>query len=276
MLVLFMVKIHLKQIMLILICVYAILLISIYVFQRKLQYHPSGEIQTPGFYNLDGFVVERLLTKDHHKILSWYKKPADKNNKIIVYFHGNAGNMGDRSDKFKVFAEAGYGIMAISYSGYYGSSGNISEESLINDGRAALDFCYQQGYKSQDIILFGESLGSGIAIQLAMATKFFAVILESPYSSIASVAQKIYWFIPVKLILKDRFESIKYLPKITSPIIIFHGTADHVVPYLEGQKVFGAIKSPKKLVTVEGAGHVKFDHQFMLDKINQFIDDISY
>ncbi len=270
-----MIKNHFKQIMLMLICIYVILLALIYVFQRKLQYHPSGEIQAPDFYHLDGFAVERLLTKDHDKILSWYKKPADKNKKIIIYFHGNAGNMGDRSNKFKVFAEAGYGIMAISYSGYYGSSGDATEKSLINDGRAALDFCYQQGYKPQDIILFGESLGSGIAVQLAAATKFFAVILESPYSSIASVAEKIYWFIPVKLILKDRFESIKYLPKITSPIIIFHGTADHVVPYLEGQKVFAAIKSPKKFITVKGAGHVMFNHQLLLDKINQFIDSMS-
>jgi fermentation-respiration switch protein FrsA (DUF1100 family) len=266
-------KTYFKQIMLILICIYAVLLVSIYAFQRKLQYHPLGKIQKPYFYHLNGFVIKKLLTKDHHEILSWYKKPSDKNSKIIVYFHGNAGNMGDRSDKFKNFAEAGYGIMAISYSGYYGSSGNISEETLINNGKAAFDFCYQQGYKPQDIILFGESLGTGIAVQLAAATKFFAVILESPYSSITSVAQKIYWFIPVKLILKDRFESIKYLPNITSPVIIFHGTADNVVPYQEGQKVFAAIKSPKELVTVKGAKHVKFDHKFMLGKISQFLDN---
>lgn len=210
-----MIKAYLKRIMLTVIVIYIILLAAIYIWQRKLQYHPFGEIAAPEFYQLSGFATEKLLTAGHDQILAWYKKPAHLNNKIIVYFQGNAGNLGDRSQKFKKFAEeGGYGILAISYSGYYGSTGISSEKALIDDGRAALDFLYQQGFKPQDIILFGESLGSGVAVQLAEKTKFFALVLECPYSSIASVAQKIYWFVPVDLMLKDRFETIKYLPSI--------------------------------------------------------------
>lgn len=255
--------------------IYSTLLVAVYFFQRKLQYHPRGVIKLPSYYHLKDFAVEKLVTKNHDQILAWYKKPSIAQKKMIVYFHGNAGNMGDRSDKFKTFADAGYGIMAISYSGYYGSSGSSSEKSLINNAKAALDYLYQQGYEPNDIILFGESLGSGIAAQLAAGTKFFAVILESPYSSIASVAKNFCWFLPINLLLKDRFESVKYLPKATSPVIIFHGTADLTVPYSEGQKVFAAIKSLKKMVTVKGAGHVSFDHQFMLDKVEQFIKDVN-
>lgn len=265
-----MIKLNLKKSMWAAIVIYLILLVSIYALQRKLQYHPSGEIAAPAAYSLVGFEVKNLTTKDNDRILAWYKKP-DHHKKIIVYFHGNAGNMGGRADKFKIFASDGYGVLAISYSGYYGSSGKSSEQALINDGKAALDFLYSQGYKPQDIILFGESLGSGIAVQLAAQDKFFAVILEAPYSSIANVAQRTYWFVPVDLLLKDRFDSIKYAAKITSPTLIFHGTADHVVPYAEGQKLFAAIKSEKQFITVEGAGHLQFDNQFLLEKANDFL-----
>jgi hypothetical protein len=99
------------------------------------------------------------------------------------------------------------------------------------------------------------------------------VILESPFSSVLSVAKKRYWFVPVSLLLKDKFESIKFAPEISSPTLIFHGTADQVVDYSEGKKLFDAISAPKKLITGEGVQHVDFEEEFLLEKIKEFLTE---
>lgn len=115
-----------KRIILILFFSYLIILSAIYFGQRQLQYHPYGKIKDPAEYLLAGFEVEKLTTLNNYKILSWWRKPDDLSKKIIVYFHGNAGNLGGRSNKFKAFAKAGYGVLAVSYSGYYGSEGDLN------------------------------------------------------------------------------------------------------------------------------------------------------
>jgi fermentation-respiration switch protein FrsA (DUF1100 family) len=105
------------------------------------------------------------------------------------------------------------------------------------------------------------------------ASSFYAVILESPFSSVVSVAQKRYWFAPVNLLLKDKFESIKFVPKIIAPVLVFHGTVDTVVPYSEGKKLFDRIGSSKKLITVEGVGHLDFTNQFLLEEMKKFLQE---
>lgn len=250
-------------------CCYLLLLILMFVFQRHLQYHPLGQVGKISDYALDGFSEQILTTTDGKKILTWYK-PAPENAKLIIYFHGNAGNISDRAHKFAAFAKAGFGVLAISYHGYAGSEGSPSEGGLIMDSEAALKFALDQNYMMHNLIYFGESLGSGVAIQLAARFDPFAVVLESPYSSIASVAQKTYWFVPVKLLLKDKFDSISFVKKIASPVIIFHGTNDKIVPYSEGEKLFEEISARKKLITVPNAGHLDFSDQFLIDEMNKF------
>jgi hypothetical protein len=260
-----------KKPMLALLLTYFAIIGLMFFFQKKLQYHPSGKIQPVSFYSLNNFEEKTLTTKDGIKILAWYKKPEDK--KTILYFHGNAGNMGERAHKFEAFARAGFGVLAISYRGYPSSEGTPSEAGFMNDAFAALQFLFDQGFKSQDIILFGESLGSGVAVELAVKSDFAAVVLESPFSSAVSVGQRRYWFAPVFLLLKDKFESIKLAPKIPSPVLILHGTKDEVVPYDEGQKLFAAIRSEKKFVTIDGAGHLNFGDQFLVSEMEKFLDE---
>ncbi len=249
---------------------YGVLLILMFVFQRNLQYRPAGQISEISSYGLQGFVEKKLTTASGKEILAWYKE-APQNSKLILYFHGNAGNLGDRAHRFAAFAQAGFGVLAISYEGYSGSEGKSSEVALIQDSEAALKFVLDQNYMMHDLIYYGESLGSGVATQLASRFDPSAVILESPYSSIASVAQKTYWFVPVKLLLKDKFESIKYAAKITAPLLIFHGTQDQVVPYLEGKKLYEAVKSDKKLISVSGAGHLDFSDEFLVAEMQKFL-----
>lgn len=263
-------KIIIKKTMTSAIIIYLLLLVFLFLFQRRLQYMPMGKMWEIAAYNLEGFEEKRLTTSDKIKIYAWYK-PAKKDEKIILYFHGNAGNMGDRAHKFSAFANRGFGVLAISYRGYYGSEGSPSEVGLMRDADAALQFLLEQDYQVENIILFGESLGSGVVVQMATKFNFAAVILESPYSSIAGVAQKKYWYAPVGLLLKDKFESIKFISKISKPVLIFHGTADKIVPYQEGKKLFDAANMPKKLITVEGAGHLNFSDEFLLEEMKKFL-----
>jgi fermentation-respiration switch protein FrsA (DUF1100 family) len=253
----------LKKLMLTALTTYILCLLLLFIFQRKLQYIPMGQVKEVGAYGLEGFSEKILTGADGVKILSWYKAPQ-KNEKIILYFHGNAGNLGDRAHKFLAFSQRGFGVMGVAYRGYSGSEGKPSESGFALDAEAALRFLSEQGYAAKDIILFGESLGSGVVIPLATKFDFAAVILESPFASIVNVAQKQYWFVPVKLLLKDKFESVKIVGKISAPVLIFHGTADSIVPFNEGEKLFAAVKAPKKFVRVEGAGHLNFGALFLV------------
>lgn len=247
---------------------YLCVLAFLFFGQRKLQYLPMGQLQgIPQEFN-DIY----LTTEDGIKILAWFKEPK-KGEKIIVYFHGNAGNISNRASKFEEFAKEGFGVMAISYQGYAGSEGKPSESGLINDGKAALDFLLDAGYLPKDFVLFGESLGSGVAVQLAAKFDVAAVILESPYTSITAVAKKTYWFVPVDLILKDKFDSTKYITKISSPILVFHGTADAIVPFSEGKKLYELITAPKKFIEVQGAGHLDFPVEFLTGQLRQFLKE---
>ena len=247
---------------------YSLLLSSLYIFQRNLQYLPLGQIaETP-----EGIQSKILTDADGLKFLTWYLPPKN-GEKIILYFHGNAGNIGDRRAKFFSFRDAGFGVFAISYRGYFGSEGKPSEDGLIKDAEASLEYLHELGYQDSEIVLFGESLGSGVAVQLGAESKFAAVILESPFSSVASVAQDKYWFAPVSLMIKDRFDSIKYAPKISSPVLIFHGTNDEIVPFSEGKKLFESIESPKKFIEVQGAGHLDFAEDFLVSETKKFLQN---
>ena len=258
------------RIILSIIMIYISICSMLFIFQRKLQYVPSGTLENLSYYNLDGFVKETLTTKDGITLTAWFKAPL-KQEKILVYFHGNAGNLGGRAEKFDVFSKnSNYGIFAISYRGYPGSTGKPTEKGLLQDALAATDFLESKGYSAKDFILYGESLGTGLAIQHALKIKPFGLVLESPYSSIANVARKSYWYAPIDLLLKDRFDSIKYIPEIETPVIIFHGNKDSVVPYQEGKIVFEGFNSRKKLITFSNAGHLDFDEKLLIKEIDVF------
>ncbi len=257
-----------KKIVLTALATYFVILALLFFFQRNLQYMPMGKVEKVA----DGFREIQLTTEDRIKILAWIHDSKDAQ-KAILFFHGNAGNLADREEKLQAFVKRGFAVLAISYRGYFGSQGKPSEAGLMMDADAAYKFLLGQGYPTKNIILFGESLGSGVAIQFAAKHKFHAVILESPFSSVVSVAQNRYWFAPVNLLLKDKFNSIAFAPEISSPVLIFHGTADDVVRFEEGQKLYHAIKSPKKFIEIQGAGHLDFPGEFLAEETKKFLDD---
>jgi fermentation-respiration switch protein FrsA (DUF1100 family) len=196
-----------------------------------------------------------LTTADGLNLRSWYFKPARADMPTVVFFHGNAGDVGNHLPFAKFLIEAGYGLLALEYRGYGGNPGTPREAGLIADGRAAFAFLNAQGVPDSGIVLYGESLGTGIAVPLAAEHQVRALILRSPYTSIAEVAAIQLPYIPARWLVRDRFDSLSVIGLNKAPLFIFHGAHDTLIPLALGRELFEAAREPKTWLTVEGVGH---------------------
>ncbi|MFM6972909.1 MAG: alpha/beta hydrolase [Alphaproteobacteria bacterium] len=248
---------------------YILIVVLMYFFQRSFLYYPFGKILlTP-----EDFEQINLNTPDNVNIYAWFKKP-NKGQKTILYFHGNAGNLMGRSDRFENFSKY-FGVLAISYRGYAKSSGTPSENGFYMDAQTALNFLRANYIRDEDIIVFGESIGSAVAINLASKYDFNAMILEAPFTSIYDIAKDTYWFLPVNLILKDRFESSRLASKVKTPVIIFHATKDFVVPFAQGKQLYELFKTEKRFIGVEGDFHIALTADYLIKYILEFTNQIN-
>ena len=235
--------------------IYLALVLALYLFQRKLQYHPFKEQVAPSHYGLNQVEEVSFDTEDGERINAWYAE-AKPGQATFLYFHGNAEAIQHRWERVRLFTEHGFGILIVSYRGYAGSTGTPTEAGLHLDAKGALRFLEVKGLSPGDLIYFGESLGSGVAIPLAAQHPPAAIVLDSPFTSAADVGQHAYWYVPTRYLLKDKFNSMAHVEKITSPVFIFHGDADPVVPFKFGRRLFDAFKSPKEFLRLPGIGHV--------------------
>lgn len=229
-----------------------------FVFQRKLMYLPDTNPLPPTrIYGIDTLEQISLMTKDGLRLEAFYMPAQTEDAGTIVLFHGNAGSISHRVAKGAAYHLFGVGVLLVEYRGYGGNSGTPTEQGLYNDGRAAMDFLTKKlNLPPEKIAIYGESLGSGVAVQMATEYDAAALVLETPFSSTAAVASAIYPFIPAKLLLKDRYDNIAKIGHIKPmPVLIVHGTADGVVPFTEGEKLFDAAVAPKKFITIEGGNH---------------------
>jgi len=249
---------------------YIATVLVMYFAQRSFLYYPDKNMLHPADYGIDMQEIA-LHTSDGINIASWYH-PAPEDGFTIVYFHGNAGHLGYRMDRFAAFMEKGFGLLAVSWRGFGTSEGAPSKSGLYNDARAALDYLKSKNVNEKNIVLYGESLGTGVASKMAVEHKAAAVILEAPYTSIANRAQELYPLIPVKWMLKDNFNSIKLIPNIEEPLLILHGEDDMVIPPSHGKKLFSLAKSPKKLVIFPHNSHFNGNHREIADLIKEFIE----
>src|SRR5271154_5744959 len=200
---------------------YAIALAALYVGQRKLLYFPNAVEVAPASVGLSNAKRLHLTTSDGERLLAWYIAPA-AGKPLILYFHGNGGGLDLRAERFNAFAAAGDGLLAGEYRGYAGSTGAPSEGGLLADGEATWIEATRLGFPPGRIVLMGESLGSGVALALAARHAAAALVLDSPYSSIADVAAALFWMFPVR-----RDERIA---RVCAPLLIVHGTLDDAVP----------------------------------------------
>jgi len=238
---------------------YAALVVGCTVIQRSLMYFPDTSLPSPENAGAPGFRAVTYATADGLDLVSWYrpasKAPRGGDLATIVYFQGNGGNVADRIFKTRPLFEAGYGLLLVGYRGYGGNPGKPSEDGLYHDARAALAFLQAQGLSMAGLVLLGESLGSGVAVRMASEIRVRAVILEAPYTSTVDVGQAAYFFLPVGLLMYDRFPSIDLIGKIKAPLLVIHGEEDSIIPTRFGRRLFQAANQPKEAHFLAGAGH---------------------
>lgn len=239
----------------ILVALYLLLVGALYAFQRNLMYHPDQTVATPQSFGVPEMSAERLPTPDGFPLLSWWRPPAGPDAPVLLYLHGNAGHLGDRAEKVRPYLDAGYGVLLTTYRYNAGAGGAPNEAALLEDGRTALGFLRDNGITDDRVVLYGESLGTGIVTKLATENSHRALVLEAPYSSIVDVAAAIYWYVPVRALIKDRFDSTAAIADIDAPVLIVHGRQDRVIPLRFAERLFAAAVEPKQLVVIDEAHH---------------------
>jgi len=237
--------------------VYVVLVAALYVFQRNILYFPDTSVPSPVHSGVPEMQPVTLETEDGLKLLAWYRAAEGK--PVLVYFHGNAGNIGARGFKVRPYLDAGFGVLLVSYRGYGGNLGSPTEEGLYADGRAALDFLKIQGVAPERTVLYGESLGTGVAVQMASElgpeNPVAALVLEAPFTSMGDVAAHHYPYVPARWLIKDRFDSAAKIGGVKAPVLIIHGDRDRTIPVKFGKMLFEAAAEPKEGRWLEGGDH---------------------
>lgn len=231
---------------------YMALLGIMYLFQRKLLYLPLKVRPSLGY--LSGVYAEvQTQTKDKLTLTNWYAKQARAH---IVVLHGNAGNIEGRAYKFKFLVDQGYSVLLVSYRGYGDNPGQPTETDLISDSSLVLEWLLKkEGISAREVVLLGESLGSGVSVALATQYPVKGLIFDGAYSSITEVAQSVYPLIPVRWLLKDTWDSKSRIQKVQAPILFIHSKKDSVIPFRFARRLFQAANEPKKSLWLENSDH---------------------
>jgi fermentation-respiration switch protein FrsA (DUF1100 family) len=220
--------------------------------QNKLIFFPKKLDQTYQFNN--EFDPEEVFIKTPDSITLNGLFFSSNSNKVILYLHGNAGSIDTWQHVYKKFKALGYNFFIIDYRGYGKSTGKISEKGLYIDGLCALNYLKSRGFNDNDIILFGSSLGTGIAVEIASSNQIGSLILQSPYTSIKKLATEKYPYLFPSLYLDYDFNSINKINQVKSPILVIHGKQDELIPFDHGKQIYDAYKGVKMILPIE-AGH---------------------
>ena len=252
------------QIILIIFFIYFLVLVFLYFYQRNLLYYPNENNYSEDKISVDIENV-RIKTSDNIELLGWYHEKNLKDFKTLIFFHGNAGSLENRIHKLNHFRDMNINFLIIAWRGFSGNNGNPSEQGLYEDGKSAIDWLIKKGVSEKNLILYGESLGTGVATHLAQNKNFAGVILETPFTSMIDAAKKFYPYIPVKLLLKDKFENYKKIKNINSPILIMHGEVDQLVPFSMGKKIYEIANEPKYSYFTKYDNHMmEYDENLVL------------
>ena len=258
----------------ILFLVYFLVLVYLYFFQRNLMYHPNENN-----YSNDELKVNvekiKVITKDGIDLLGWYHEKNLKEFKTLLFFHGNAGSSENRIHKLNKFGEMKINFLIIAWRGFSGNKGKPSEKGLYEDGQSAIQWLLEKGLNEKDIIIYGESLGTGIATHLSQNKDFAGVILETPFTSMVDAAKTFYPYIPVNLLLKDKFKNEDKVKNINSPILIMHGEVDQIVPFAMGKRIFEIANEPKFSYFTKHDNHMMEYDENLLKALNSFLKSLN-
>ena len=256
----------------VLIIIYLLIVLLITFYQRKLLYHPGENNYLD--QNTLNHEVKKVYISSDEKLIGWYFE-KNKNFKTLLFFHGNAGKIDNRIYKLNEFSKMNINYLIFGYRGFSGNSGKPHEEGLYKDSKAAKLWLNKKNILDEKIILYGESLGTAIAIDLAAKNKFAGIILESPFTSMTELAKKYYPYLPVNLILRDKFDSIKKLKLIEAPILIMHGKKDKIVPFDMGLEIYENSNDPKFNYFRDNDDHMMDFDEDLINSLKNFIKFIN-
>ncbi len=256
-----------------LIVVYVGLIGFLYLFQRQFIYFPDRTRPDPAAYGVPDMAPVTLITADGIELLAWWRPAARADAPVMAFFHGNAGNIGYRGPKVRPYLDDGWGVLLTAWRGYSGNTGDPSENGLYADGRSALDFLAARGVDPEKLVIYGESLGAGVSVQMALERPVAAMILEAPFTSIADMAQHRFPFVPARALVRDRFASLSKIGQLRIPVMVIHGEDDAIVPLKFGQRLFEAVNPPKTPLFVPGGGHNDLHDFGISTAVKAFVDE---
>jgi len=262
---------RLSWILLVLVVLYAAMVGGLFLGQRELIYLPGGSPWPPADAGVPEMRPVTLTTADGLALTSWWH-PPDAGRIAIVYLHGNAGNIGHRAGKVRPYLDAGLGVLLLGYRGYGGNPGSPTEDGLYADARSGLEFLAAQGLPSTHIVLYGESLGTGVAVQMAIEQPVAALVLEAPFSSLADVAGAHYPFVPARWLLLDRFDSAAKIARIVAPVMIVHGERDDTIPIRFAERLHAAAGPGATFLRLPLAGHNDLQYHGAAPAVLEFLD----
>jgi uncharacterized protein len=236
---------------------YVAFVAALYFGQRFLLYLPRPAHVSPAAAGLPEAEEVVLATSDGERVIAWHVPPRPRQ-PVVIYFHGNAEVVATQVARHRELIATGAGLVALSYRGYMGSTGSPTEDGLLRDAEAAYQFAVSR-YPPDSIVLWGHSLGSGVAVALAATRPVAKLILEAPFSSTADVAARMFPIVPVRWLMHDQFRSDLRIGAVKASILILHGDKDRVVPIALGERLFVLAPEPKRFVRYPGGGHDDLD-----------------
>lgn len=265
----------LKLLALVCLLAYLGVLATLYVRQREMMYPRDPQRAEIASAGLAAAEEAGVTTADGERLVAWVVPPR-AGKPVVLYFHGNAGNLGraGRIERFRALTEDGTGLFAISYRGYGGSTGLPSEEGLLQDARAAYGAAAAR-FGAGKLIGYGESLGTGVVLKLAAEVPLQAVVLEAPYRSTLSVAQGIYPYLPLSLVMLDQFHSDALIGRVRAPLLFLHGERDQVIPFAQGQQLYDLANEPKRFLRFPSGRHSDLPRHGSLGEVRRFLAEIA-
>lgn len=227
----------------------------LFVLQSRILYLTDPTRMDPAELGLQRAREGETKTSDGQTLVLWRADPVWKGAPHVLYLHGNRRALWRRARFFRMFLAAGWGFTALAHRGFNGSTGRPSEKHNVADAQHVFDALVKAGIPAQSIVVYGESLGSGTAVQLAASRPVGGVVLHAPYDSLRDIVRsRTAWLLP-RMIFRERYDSIRQIQRVTAPILWIHGDHDRVIPLGRGRRLYDAATGPKYAALVKGANH---------------------
>jgi fermentation-respiration switch protein FrsA (DUF1100 family) len=253
---------------------WALLTGLLFAGQRSLLYFPDRRAPDPAPLIAAGFAPLSVRAGDL-ALTAWFKPPRWAGGLTVVLFQGNGGHLGHRLFVVEPLLREGYGVLLAPYPGYGGNPGQPTDASLSGAGTGTLAALVARSLATARVVLWGESLGGGVATRLAVERRVAGVILQAPFTSVADRAQELYPFVPARLLTLDRFENMSRIAAIGAPLLILHGADDRIVPADHGRKLLDAAREPKRGVFIPNADHNDLYAYGLVDHVRAFLADLD-